>query len=365
MSTSAGSNSASGAVHTRCPGRPAWRTAPTGVSGGRCARSSVQRGAELPVPVPAARVVEAGDQVGRGRRGHPPLDHRPRGVQVGQRDQHVVVPERGPEQRRGGQRGGHPGHPDHLDVRRRPAAARGWPWRRPRRPRSRSARPRAPSRPAPPRRRPAAPPSPRPLARTSVPGRSRCATCSTYWSRPTTTDARRSSASARGTRRSAAPGPEPDDGQPAPGPDPGRGHGHVVALELLRRPARPAAPPASSAAACRAAASATLGVPTSARTTSLGFGTGDPGQHRGRVGAQRGRRDRGQDAGLVGLEVDAGVGPHGPRVQTVLALQPVQGRGHRPAGTPAGAADADHQRRRAPAGSTPAPAAAPTRRAGR
>ena len=121
----------------------------------------------------------------------------------------------------------------------------------------------------------------------------------TYWSRPTTTDARRSSAHApaasadrgrrgrcrrwravpRGLRRAMA----------------------AVAMALLRladdsrRPGRRRG----------AAASATLGVPTAARTTSLGFGTSTAARLRRVEGAAGPRAPRRfEQARLVGFGVD-------------------------------------------------------------
>src|ERR1700744_2084902 len=94
--------------------------------------------------------------------------------------------------------------------------------------------------------------------------------------------ARRSSAAARGVSRSRAPGPMPTMARRPRG---GRRAMATVAWGVVRlgtmRVARLALPELlvlaellMGAAARRAAASATLGVPTAEWTTALGFGTG-------------------------------------------------------------------------------------------
>ena len=86
-------------------------------------------------------------------------------------------------------------------------------------------------------------------------------------SSPTTTAARRSSATARGVIRSRAPGPIPITASRP------RGRARATATVACAL-ARLAASSTDRPAAISAAASATLGVPTARRTTSLGFGTG-------------------------------------------------------------------------------------------
>ncbi len=107
-----------------------------------------------------------------------------------------------------------------------------------------------------------------------------------------------------------------------------------------------AAPPPSSVAACRAAASATLAVPTSARTTSLGFGTSTAARTAAGIGPQRSGRDGGEDAVLVGLAVDAGVGAHGERVETVRIGDAAQRLRDGGGGHPARGPDPDDERAR-------------------
>ncbi len=113
--------------------------------------------------------------------------------------------------------------------------------------------------------------APSPDSRTTVPGRSRSRIWSTYWSSPTSTAARRSSAFARGVTRSRAPGPSPTT---ASRPRATRRTTAQVAMagwpsarSDFRFGTRSSPPPTS------AAASATDGVPTAARGASEGLGT--------------------------------------------------------------------------------------------
>ena len=223
-----------------------------------------------------------------------------------------------PEQRRGGQRRRHPRHPDDLDVGARPAAAPGCAIAY-------------------------TPASPEPISATACPlgrqvdrvggplllvaepagphlgaraqqvrgpgprtGRAR--------RRP---HARRSSASARGVRRSAAPGPSPTIASRPRGRIRATATVTSGALDLLDGqldgPARGELGGGVQRGGLGHARGADLGAHHLARVRHV-----DRGEHGGRVGAQRGRGDRGEDAGLVGLDVDARVGAHGARVEAVL-----------------------------------------------
>ena len=245
----------------------------------------------------------------------------------------VVVAERRAEQRGGGQRGGHPGHADHVDLARRRTPARGWPSRR------RPASPEPISATACPARasatalRARSSSAPSPLASTRVPGRSRSRTWSRYWSRPTTTAAR---GAARRPRAGCA-------GRARRGPRPTTPAGRAARAGRPRpwpSPTAASAPAASRRRRRSAAASATLGVPTAARTTSLGLRHVDRRQVRrrlGHAGVRRARRRRPQDARLVGFHVDAGQAAQAGRAQPGVGERPSQqrvdlGGGHAPAG---------------------------------
>ena len=161
------------------------------------------------------------------------------------------------------------------------------PSRTPRRRRSRSARRRARPRPRRRRPRPAASSSPSPLASTRVPGRSRCAHLVDVLVEAD--DDRRAAQLAVGPRHAQVGGARARGrrSQPPARARAGRPRRSRSPTCLRRRPADGALPARRGSSA---AASATLGVPTSARTTSLGFGTSTAASAAAGIGAQRGRR---------------------------------------------------------------------------
>ena len=227
--------------------RPASRWAVPG--------QDAERLRQLPVAAPAARVVERDDEVAVGRGADPALDRVP-GVCRSDREMTAwSCPSGAPSSAAAARFGGDAGDRRRRRCRRRRTPAPARPSRTPRRRRSRSARRRA--RRGPPRQQPGRAP-PRRRARspaTRVPGRSRSATCATYWSRPTTTDARRSSSVAPRGEQVARAGPEADEGEPAARAKPGHRDRGVGRLLLADH---------ENAASASADASATLGVPTAA-----------------------------------------------------------------------------------------------------
>ena len=167
---------------------------------------------------------------------------------------------------------------------------------------------------------------PSPVARTSVPGRRRSRIWSRYWSSPMTTDARRSSATARGGEEVARAGTEADEGQAASGSEAGYGGGgHGGRITGWAGLVFGTSKSASSAGSARRSGGG-LGdakvVPTSASATSrYGFGTSDlrPRCSAGwRTMASR-VSGRLQDARLVSLRVYRGQAGDRCRAQPAAA----------------------------------------------
>ena len=115
MVTSALASSPRRTISARSPGRKAFSTRPTGVSGERCERSrSATRGLELPRPRPAGRVVEDQHEIGAGGGLDTLEDRLPGGQQVAQADARPVVRQGRSQASRRRERRGDAGDDHHL-----------------------------------------------------------------------------------------------------------------------------------------------------------------------------------------------------------------------------------------------------------